>query len=257
MPGTGAAPTEPRDGRFGAVLRRVGADLALPQPARARILEEMAADLEDLYRVYRARGLGEEEALRRAERALGASPEAVAALVRLHRPLYQRLLDRFSADARGRVERMALTLVSLAGVATAAGALLHHAPLSDPSPFVWPLLLLAAAAAATTLAVLFRLFVKQDHAPARLRDGLVPLLALSAAAALVGVFGALFEVYATAADVARSGSGSPEILLPRLRRGAEVAALGLAFTLAALLAWFHLRQRVLAIERAEAALPGR
>ncbi len=34
----------------------------LPQPAKSRILLEMAADLEDLYEVYREQGLGDEVA---------------------------------------------------------------------------------------------------------------------------------------------------------------------------------------------------
>lgn len=241
--------------RFGPVLRRVESRLTVPQPARSRILLEMAADLEDLYAAYRARGLDEQEALRRAEASLGASTAAVEELVQVHRPAWERLLGRFSEGARSRWERAVLTGITTGGVAIGGGALLGGGVLDDASPFVWPVLLLAVAAFALALAVFFRLFVKQDHRQETLRSGLVPLLVLAAAMVLLAGFGSCWEIYRLAHDVSSAGAWSLDLLLPRVRRSALVLALGLTVMLTVLLAWFHLRQRALSIEAAEADAP--
>ena len=42
---------------FTAALRRIDSRLHLPQPARSRVILELAGDLEELYRHYRATGL--------------------------------------------------------------------------------------------------------------------------------------------------------------------------------------------------------
>lgn len=241
--------------RFAAVLQRVEARLTVPQPARSRILHEMAADLEDLYAAYRARGLDEDTALRRAETALGASPEAVDELVMVHRPAWERLLERFSSGAGSRVERGLLTGITLAGLVVAGAALARQGILAHASPFLWPVLLLAAGAAILAGAVFFRLFVKQDHTRARVRAGLSPLLVLASTTVLVAAFGFAWEIYRIAGDVSQLGVVSANVLLPRLRRASEVLALGLTAGLGGVLAWLHLRQRILIIEAAEADQP--
>jgi len=241
--------------RFAAVLQRVEARLTVPQPARSRILHEMAADLEDLYAAYRARGLADADALRRAEAALGASPEAVEALVQVHRPAWERLLARFSDSGRHRLERGLLTGLTLVGVLVGAGALARQGILDDASPFVWPVLVLAAGTLAVSGGVFFRLVVKQDHRPGTVRAGLLPLLVLAAATVLMGGIGWVWEMSRIADDVSRLATVPADILVPRLRRASEVFALGLTSGLGGVLAWFHLRRRALAVERAEASQP--
>jgi hypothetical protein len=215
----------------------------------------MAADLEDLYAAYRARGLDEDDALRRAETALGASPEAVEALVLVHRPAWERLLARFSSDGRNRLERGLVTGLTLAGVAVGGGALARQGIFAGASPFLWPVLVLAAGSLAVAGAVFFRLFVKQDHHRETVRTGLMPLLVLAGATVVVAGFGFAWEVFRIADDVNRTGIVTAELLLPRLRRASDVFTLGLTSGLGGVLAWFHLRRRALGIERAEAAQP--
>lgn len=237
--------------RLGAVLRRVEATLEVPQPARSRILLELAADLEELYAAYRARGLSEEEAALRAEQLLGPSPEAVRDLIGLHEPLYRRLLGRYSRRVRHRWERALLTLLTLAVAGVAGAALVQAGFLSDPAPLLWPVLTCAGFALAIVLAGAFRLFIARD-APGRPEAVLIGLPALATGVLLLSLLGSTAEGYALARDVAAAGGWSIELFLPRVRRAAELLALGLTSVLLILLAWFHLRQRLLAVERAEA-----
>jgi hypothetical protein len=75
----------------------------LPEPQRGRVLEELAADLEDMYRAYRGAGYGAEESARRTADRVLPGPAAAAELERLHRrlhrPPYRRLLERLTAGA--------------------------------------------------------------------------------------------------------------------------------------------------------------
>ena len=63
--------------RFAELLGRTAARLDIPQPARSRVLLELAGDLDALYEHYRGLGLEEDEASRRvAERSKDAPPES-------------------------------------------------------------------------------------------------------------------------------------------------------------------------------------
>ena len=86
--------------RFAPVLDRVSRGLALPEPERSRVVEEMTSDLEGLYEAYRERGMSEEEAVRRAEKALAASAETLAELSRIHAPLHRRLAEHYAEPGR-------------------------------------------------------------------------------------------------------------------------------------------------------------
>jgi hypothetical protein len=92
--------------RFEAALRRAEAALAVPAPARARILVEMAGDLDALFEAYRARGLTDAEAAARAASALGVGGDAAHELTRLHEPAYVRWTARLSDRGRTAAERV-------------------------------------------------------------------------------------------------------------------------------------------------------
>ena len=70
--------------RFEDALRSVADRLDLPQPERARILQEISGDLEDLRTELIGRGLGEAEAEARALEILTPSEPALAALTSVH-----------------------------------------------------------------------------------------------------------------------------------------------------------------------------
>ena len=84
---SGVYPLSSRRARkFVPELRRISAELRLPEPARSRVLLEMAADLEALYLHFRERGLTDDEAVALAGERLLASPEAVDGLILAYSP---------------------------------------------------------------------------------------------------------------------------------------------------------------------------
>ncbi|MCU0613080.1 MAG: hypothetical protein MUE60_14995, partial [Candidatus Eisenbacteria bacterium] len=78
-------------------LRDAYQRLALPQPARTRVLLELSGDLEDMHRLYVDQGLSEEDAERRALESLDLSDAALAGLSAVHCQPLRRFLDRLSS----------------------------------------------------------------------------------------------------------------------------------------------------------------
>lgn len=236
------------------VLRALADRLDLPQPARSRVLLEVAADLADLEAAYRARGLAPEEARARALERLDLSDRAVRDLVRVHGSPLRRALDRLGETGRRRGERLGL-IALLAFLVLGTGAL---APvpglLADSGRGVWrvaavaiPGLLLAAAKA-------YAIWGRDEHDPRRLRRGLDALLVLAGAAAAVGLGGwwlGLRElaVAAEAAPEAALGSG-----LAWLVAGSATVVIGIQAAVLLGVLWLALAGKVARVEREEADL---
>lgn len=237
--------------RFGRVLRRAETGLRVTEARRSRILEEVGQDLEDAYRVYRARGLGEEVAARRAETLLGLSERTVAELGRVHASPYARLLDRFSTRGAHRLERAVLAgTAMLAVVLGGRGIVLAGGPRLD-SPAVW-LVLVVAAAVAGLVAADRLADLRGATAPAASSFGV--LVALAASAVLVAALGAVFELWRL--SVMEPGERTAVAVATVAGGAAEMLALGVIVALLALLAGFHLRSRRGAAARQRARIPG-
>ena len=165
--------------RFAEVLRRNSDRLDLPQPARSRVLLEIAADMEDVYALQRERGLDEAAAMREAVESCALSDEALAELARVHRGSVRRALDRISSGALRLWERLLLFLF-FASACYMGGWLTKGARIArDSGPFAWPILLVAVIAPVVAIAKFYQLFLKQDHRWRGLQRGLAPLLGMA------------------------------------------------------------------------------
>jgi hypothetical protein len=130
--------------RFARALADAAQRLTLPEPARSRILLEVAADMEDLHRTYLERGMGEKEAREAVLEHFDLSQEALRGLAAVHDTPLQRSLRGLSGQAR---RRWARTLLALLGLFVALGAgtlLLQGGLLETASPLAWALLALLA-----------------------------------------------------------------------------------------------------------------
>lgn len=252
-PPAAASSSGPAPRGIAEVLAAARERLDLPQPAKSRILLELAADLEDLETAYRRQGLTPEEALRRAVETCDLSDEALAELVRIHQSWYRRLMDRFSEQARARWER-GLLLVLLLFIALTSGAGMIGRPVvSHAGPFVWPLLASGLLALALGLQQAHRLFIRKDHRPSRLRGPLAGFAYLAGLELLLGLAGFTHGLAHALSRTLRE----IEMSLPHLHgwlvqtAALEIVCL-LTFTLTALLG-FALLRKVASIEQAEVA----
>ena len=231
-------------------LVRVARRLELPQPQRARILEEIAADLEELRVGLMDRGVPAREAEARAIRLLVPSETSIEALVQLYEPFHRKLTRRFSPSVMRGVERSVLMLVTLGTLAFAVSGLLRSGALNEPSPLLWAVFGLAGGILLLAGRKAVRLLLVRDHDPRNLRDGLGLLLVGSGGALGLGATGAVLQVRDLAIRVQRTGEASVDVLVPWLLDSSILLAAALVTALVGGLCWFLLLHKVHAVERA-------
>jgi hypothetical protein len=240
--------------RFSEILRRTAQKLDLPQPVRSRVLLELAGDLEALYDLYVRRGLDDSEAARRVEEKFAVSDDVLVQLTRLHRSALRRWLDRLSEQAQTRWERSILAAVILFVVVVTGPRLVTTTFIRDASGWIWVVTAIALAALALAMAKIYQLFIKGDHRPAHLRNGLPALLFLGCASSFTGLFGLVAGLYRDLARMAASPDPVPVPMLNWLLGSVATMTASLMVSVLCAVSWFFLMSKVKRIEQAEAAL---
>jgi hypothetical protein len=240
--------------RFATTLSQTSRRLNLPQHIRARVVLELAADLEDLFEHYTAQGLSDEEATARALEAAELSDEAVARLVEVHASPTGRLVERLEERTRTPWERLILLLISVFVVIGIGSEMLTGGFFSDASPFLWPV---AAATATGVVLVLWKtygLFFVKDQGLRRLRAGLPSVLGLAAFSILLALFGVLVEMHQAALSVENNAPSLAEQSLLCIARIAPLIIFSLTSAVILAVAWFTLSSRVARMEQSHASM---
>jgi hypothetical protein len=240
--------------RFTPALKELNGRLALPQPARARVLLEVAADLDDAFELGLGQGLSEGEAERLALDAFAPDSETVAQLVRVHGGLVAGLLDGASEQARSLWERAMLAAIAACALFMSGRLLVDFNIFSVAGRGSWPLVGLAAVAVVIVVAKSYQLFIRRDHRPRALRRGLGLLVAVASAQLAAGVSLVVIDVYGWLTALISIWPQSPEDPLKLLLRGSALATIAMFGAIASAVMWFFLNQRVARIEVAEAQL---
>jgi hypothetical protein len=241
--------------RFGSALRSATRELSAPPGARLRILEEVGADLEDLYAALRASGLGETEARRRAEMILLPGEAAAVALSNVHRPLWMRLRDRYGSDRHG-AERTLLSVSALIAVFASVAALVATGLLANPSPFVIVLVVIAVLSLLHAGSKAVRVWVAGESSADRIREGTGALLVAAIASIVAAGFGMIYELYGVAVAVEAVPEREGEIVLAWLRTNVVLGVLGLVISMTCGLLWMLFVRRAAIVEMRERALLG-
>jgi hypothetical protein len=221
---------------FAKELGDLEAQLAVPYPDRALLLEELAADLSTAYREQRARGLVEAEAREAALRSLALDEGTMRALEDVHTPVVLRALGRLPPPVRPWIEAAA-TAVPLAALFL---FIVLEVPLSS---------FLREGGGAAVLVVtfgvlglfvefqrLFIWFVLRDHSVPALRRNTPTPLYLAAATMLLGFLGAALKLYSF---LPRWATGELAPALGRRWLSEALSCLILASALAALTVLLH------------------
>lgn len=235
-------------------LRKLSARLPIPEPARSRVLLEIATDMEDLFQHHQDRGASSEEAVRIVEEQFDLSDEVLRELVQLHSSPLQRSLDGISRQAQSRWERGVLALVALFVIPGLAMLLLQPSLLRDASPLAYGLLGILVLGLGLGLWQGWVLFGKKGRTygprPLPGLDALPVLAILLLGLGFAGVWMELFR----AALVIR---GSPERALVHLLNWLQMASATLVIALSGALLtgliWFFLESRTAHLEEEAAA----
>lgn len=227
--------------RFAPALRRAARELDLPRTVRSAILSELAADLEAVFEHHRARGLGVEEAARRAEEQILGSAEVIRRLGRLHQGSWRGWSEGIGAHLSGGVDLILLALGVLPVLLVAAGVAFGAISTGPASPLVWPLCAIGTLMAGAIPAELIHLLRGAPARPHRLRL----LLSLSTLAPAIGILALVHGAYDIATNLGASTSTDETQLLIAaiaIRDGAALLT-GLLLAIAGGLSWFALLNR--------------
>lgn len=240
--------------RFGATLGALSDRLSLPQPARARVLMEVAGDLEALYAELVERGLSSGEAVEVAVERVDLSDEALRGLVRVHGGWLRRWTDRVGERAARRWETVLLAGLVLAGVGL-SGSVVGALPMARAAGVsLVPVSLVAAVALGLGIWKAHVLWIRRDHRLRGLYRGLGGMLG----AVVLQPFLAFGAIWVTGWRTSRAVRLSPEtagaMTFDWLFGALALLVMGLGLALLGGLLWFLLVGRVASIERAEAAM---
>ena len=239
---------------FGSVLRSLSDRLDLPQPARSRVLIEVAADLADLEAVYVQRGVSLEEARTQAVERLDLSDETIQELVRVHGSHLRRGLDRLGETGRRRWERLALFALLVFLLAGTRALLPSWGLLADAGSGFWIVGLVAMPGILVAISKAYALWGRDEYDPRKLRMGLDAVLALGGLTAATGLTLWWLGLRTAAEASAQSPELGPVHLVNWLIGGS--ATVVVSFQLAILLGilWLILAGRTAQVERGEAEM---
>ncbi|MEJ2482165.1 MAG: hypothetical protein P8049_03360 [Gemmatimonadota bacterium] len=239
---------------FGPVLRSLSDRLDLPQPARSRVLIEVAADLADLEAAFLERGDSPEVARARAIERLDLSDDAIRELIRVHGSPLRRGLDRLGERGRRRWEKIAIAALLIFLLLGTRALLPSHRLVVDAGRGIWVVLAVAIPGLLLAISKAYLLWGRDEHDPPRLRRGLDTILALGGLTAATG-----FTLWWLGLrEAARDSAVSPELaiahLLDWLTRGSATVVLSLQLAILLGISWLVLAGRTARVERGEAEL---
>jgi len=240
--------------QFNDTMRQIARRLDLPQPFRARVLLEIAADLHDLERHFLDQGLSEEEAQRRAIEHCDLSDEAISGLVRVHAGGYRRFLERLGAQARTRWERLFLAVILVFVALTSGRLVLTAGVFRAASAFVWPVLASTFLAVSVLVVKYHAAFLRQSHDSRRLRAGLTLAPGLATANLMIGMTGLWLGLYLAARRTALDSDHALTHVRGWMLSGSATLIVSLVSALLIAILWFVLARKIARIEESEAEI---
>ena len=239
---------------FSSHLRHLATRLPVPEPARSRILLEIATDMEDLFHHLVDGGAGEDEAVRAVADQFDLSDEAIRELAQIHSSPVSCSLEGLSGQARSTWERVVLGLVALFVIPALLGGLFFQPGLfRDASPLAFGLvgfLVLGIGIGSWKALALFR----PGPSPAPIpRRGLRSLPGLSLLILLLGFAGVWVELYRSALAIRGEPPQALRHIVEWLHLASATMVVALSGALLTALLWFFLENRAGHLEEKAAA----
>ena len=239
--------------RFADILREADRRLELPSQVRARILLEMAADLEDLYRHCQDEGLSEPEAEEKARESFSLSDETLAALAEIHTSGLQRFFDQLGKQGSHTWERLVFVILMLFVMATGGISVFSLEVPRNAGPVGWLLIGVTVVAVTVSLGTFYVLFLREQRNLRPLRRVVASVLIMSAADLLTGLYGWWLTINGWLTGFIATEQGNLPQFIDTLLRGSAVVVVALVCVLLTSLLWYVLNTRLVLLEQNEAA----
>jgi hypothetical protein len=229
-----------------SALRELSRKAGLPPSSRRELLDELSGDLEELYGVLRARGLGPTAAWRAAAEMLLPDDMALRELAALHRPVWVRWTERLTGPrSRGAADAVLVTILTGFVLLATMGALFNGGVLA---PLTWslaPVVVAGMAASALIAWQGFRVVFLAESRPERVRGGAQRIAVAGFVTLAVGALSAGAGFVAAVASAAGEAGGieASFLLLQWVPTAVAQLSLGLVVVLECGVAWMLLARR--------------
>ncbi len=242
---------------FTAHLRDISRRLPISEPARSRILVEIAADMDDLLQHHMDAGMEEEAAVQAVLDRFRFSDEALRELAHVHDSTLQRSLEGLARQAGSRWERAILALLTLFLGIAMARVLAEPSLLADAGPVVFGMIAVLAFGVGTAVwqgVALVRIGRGTGRAiPWQGRQRLRVLPLLAGLLFLLGFGGVWVDLYRAALRMRSAPSETLVFLAHWLHMASATLVVALAGGLLVGLLWFFLETRATDLETRAAA----
>jgi hypothetical protein len=191
--------------RFSSLLNDINERLIVPQQVKARIILEIAADLEDAYEIYCDQGMSEAEATRTAQEKFILDDSTIAELSAIHQPFIKKWLDTVAINVESRWERTMLLLTLLVVAVLSGHAISQTSFFENSSIFVWPVLGVSILGIVLFFIKFYSLYFNKDSKSKTLRKGIDSLAYLGAFSIALGFTGYFYELFHYGVDTVYPG----------------------------------------------------
>jgi hypothetical protein len=239
--------------RFSDILTTTASRLTVPEPAHSRILLELAADMEDLFRAYVEKGHLEDEARAAVREHFDLSDEALRELARVHDTPIQGILNGLSSHAQSNWERLVLAVLVVGASLLLGRVVLQEGVIGASSVFVWPVVITALVALGFGVATGRRLFLGADSGLRTPSRGIGRILGLAVLQVFLGMVGIWVELYGGALAIQEAPREALVHLVGWLETASATMTITLGLALGTALLWFLLAGQARRIERRLAA----
>ncbi len=249
---------------FSNLLKNLNSKIELPQPAKSRILLEIAADLNDTYHLYLKRGLSETDAANKAREKFELSDEIIADLSKIHSGVFRQWIEKAMGKKQALWEKVLFVTFFLFLLISTLFIFISTPFFARASVFVYPILTVLIMAILLWLIKFYQLYLKNDHNVKRLHSGLNLFKIFGTVNLFLGMFGYFIEIYLSKAEIHFLGplfilfikdvhKTLPSLVELMFRNASLILVCMLALMITAIF-WLNIKQKINNIEQAEAAM---
>lgn len=234
---------------FSGHLKDIAARLPIPEPARSRVLLEIATDMEDLLNHHLATGMDRADAVSAVEEQFDLSEEALRDLVEVHTSSFRGPLGRISRQARSPWERAILVIVALVVAVGLTNQMLQPGLFRAAGTITYlllPVLVLAIAVGALKATALIRHGNRLRMPIAR--GGIQSLVALALLLAGTGLAGVWVQLFRSGLQVRAAPAMALVHLVDWIYTSSATLVVALSGAVLTGLLWFSLEARAAALE---------
>jgi len=235
--------------RFNQVLKETDGRLAVSEPARSRILLEIAADMEGLHREFLERGLSPEDAQEEVLEHFDLSDEALRELIRVHDSPLERSLGTLSDQVESPWSRILLLVLALFVVAGSGSLLFWTRLYRDASSLVWVVVPVLGFGAVLAGRRAYRLFRRDSGWSKERRGDGGAILGLSLLVPVFAGVGLWVELYRGMLRIRTAPRDALIYLVDWLHMASATLTVALSGGLVLGFLWFFLDSRARRLER--------